>query len=214
MKNVKKTIKASYQNKTICAKGSLKRSIRVNGELELEVKKTKGKGVKDRQLKWTVEDSSVLAFEDMEDALYLSRMAKTVYLVHRRDTFRANAALQEAVQKTENIVLVTNAVPTEITGEKRVETLKLLHGGSPEELSLDGVFVAIGSVPNTSLLEGVAELDSSGYVQAGEDGRTSVEGLFAAGDVRTKALRQVITAAADGANCVASAEKYLLENRG
>ena len=150
----------------------------------------------------------------LEDALYLSRMAKTVYLVHRRDTFRANAALQEAVQKTENIVLVTNAVPTEITGEKRVETLKLLHGGSPEELLLDGVFVAIGSVPNTSLLEGVAELDSSGYVQAGEDGRTSVEGLFAAGDVRTKALRQVITAAADGANCVASAEKYLLENRG
>ena len=150
----------------------------------------------------------------LEDALYLSRMAKTVYLVHRRDTFRANAALQEAVQKTENIVLVTNAVPTEITGEKRVETLKLLQGGSPEELSLDGVFVAIGSVPNTSLLEGVAELDSSGYVQAGEDGRTSVEGLFAAGDVRTKALRQVITAAADGANCVASAEKYLLENRG
>ena len=145
----------------------------------------------------------------LEDALYLSRMAKTVYLVHRRDTFRANAALQEAVQKTENIVLVTNAVPTEITGEKRVETLKLLQGGSPEELSLDGVFVAIGSV-----LEGVAELDSSGYVQAGEDGRTSVEGLFAAGDVRTKALRQVITAAADGANCVASAEKYLLENRG
>ena len=150
----------------------------------------------------------------LEDALYLSRMAKTVYLVHRRDTFRANAALQEAVQKTENIVLVTNAVPTEITGEKRVETLKLLQGGSPEELSLDGVFVAIGSVPNTSLLEGVAELDSSGYVQAGEDGRTSVEGLFAAGDVRTKVLRQVITAAADGANCVASAEKYLLENRG
>ena len=118
------------------------------------------------------------------------------------------------MQKTENIVLVTNAVPTEITGEKRVETLKLLQGGSPEELLLDGVFVAIGSVPNTSLLEGVAELDSSGYVQAGEDGRTSVEGLFAAGDVRTKALRQVITAAADGANCVASAEKYLLENRG
>ena len=117
----------------------------------------------------------------LEDALYLSRMAKTVYLVHRRDTFRANAALQEAVQKTENIVLVTDAVPTEITGEKRVETLKLLRGGSPEELSLDGVFVAIGSVPNTSLLEGFAELDSSGYVQAGEDGRTSVEGLFAAG---------------------------------
>ena len=130
-----------------------------------------------------------------------------------RKNFRWTA-LQEAVQKTENIVLVTNAVPTEITGEKRVETLKLLHNGSPEELSLDGVFVAIGSVPNTSLLEGVAELDSSGYVQAGEDGRTSVEGLFAAGDVRTKALRQVITAAADGANCVASAEKYLLENRG
>lgn len=74
VKNVKKTIKASYQNKTICAKGSLKRSIRVNGELELEVKKTKGKGVKDRQLKWTVEDSSVLAFEDMDDGIYDDEM--------------------------------------------------------------------------------------------------------------------------------------------
>ena len=74
VKNVKKTTKASSQNKTICAKGSLKRSIRVNGELELEVKKTKGKGVKDRQLKWTVEDSSVLAFEDMDDGIYDDEM--------------------------------------------------------------------------------------------------------------------------------------------
>ena len=74
MKNVKKTTKASSQNKTICAKGSLKRSVRVNGELELEVKKTKGKGVKDRQLKWTVEDSSILAFEDMDDGIYDDEM--------------------------------------------------------------------------------------------------------------------------------------------
>lgn len=147
----------------------------------------------------------------LEDALYLSRMAKTVYLVHRRDTFRANAALQEAVRQTENIALVTNAVPTEIVGEKRVTALRIDHSGQPEELTLDGVFVAIGSVPNTELLKDLAELDAGGYVKAGEDGVTSLAGLFAAGDVRTKPLRQVITAAADGANCVVSAERYLLE---
>lgn len=147
----------------------------------------------------------------LEDALYLSRMAKTVYLVHRRDTFRANAALQEAVRQKENIALVTNAVPTEIVGEKRVMALRIDHSGQPEELTLDGVFVAIGSVPNTELLKDLAELDAGGYVKAGEDGITSLAGLFAAGDVRTKPLRQVITAAADGANCVVSAERYLLE---
>lgn len=147
----------------------------------------------------------------LEDALYLSRMAKIVYLVHRRDTFRANAALQEAVRQTENIALVTNAVPTEIVGEKRVSALRIDHSGQPEEFTLDGVFVAIGSVPNTELLKDLAELDAGGYVKAGEDGVTSLAGLFAAGDVRTKPLRQVITAAADGANCVVSAERYLLE---
>lgn len=147
----------------------------------------------------------------LEDALYLSRLAKTVYLVHRRGTFRANAALQEAVRQTENIALVTNAVPTEIVGEKRVSALRIDHSGQPEKLTLDGVFVAIGSVPNTELLKDLAELDAGGYVKAGEDGVTSLAGLFAAGDVRTKPLRQVITAAADGANCVVSAERYLLE---
>ena len=86
------------------------------------------------------------------DALYLARMAKTVYLVHRRDAFRANAALQESVKQTENIVLVTNAVPTAVVGEKRVSALRIDHNGQPEELILDGVFVAIGSVPNTEPL--------------------------------------------------------------
>lgn len=146
------------------------------------------------------------------DALYLARMAKTVYLVHRRDAFRANAALQESVKQTENIVLVTNAVPTAVVGEKRVSALRIDHNGQPEELTLDGVFVAIGSVPNTEPLRDLADLDAHGYVKAGEDGVTSLDGLFAAGDVRTKLLRQVVTAAADGANCVASAEQYLLQN--
>lgn len=146
------------------------------------------------------------------DALYLSRMAKTVYLVHRRDAFRANAALQESVKQAENIVLVTNAVPTAVVGEKRVSALRIDHNGQPEELTLDGVFVAIGSVPNTEPLRDLADLDVHGYVKAGEDGVTSLDGLFAAGDVRTKPLRQVVTAAADGANCVASAEQYLLQN--
>ena len=146
----------------------------------------------------------------LEDALYLSNIAKQVYLVHRRDTFRANASLQAAVAQAENITPVLCAVPTEVVGEKRVEALKLLRNEKEETLVLDGIFAAIGSIPNTDLLKGLADLDASGYVIAGEDGLTSRPGLFAAGDVRTKPLRQVVTAAADGANCVASAEKYLL----
>lgn len=145
----------------------------------------------------------------LEEALYLSRIAAQVYLVHRRETFRANAALQESVRQTANIHPVLQAVPTEIVGSKRVETLKLLQNGKPETLTTDGIFIAIGHLPDTAVLGNLAALDETGYLQAGEDGVTSCPGLFAAGDVRTKALRQVITAAADGANCVAAAEAYL-----
>ncbi|MGN1087049.1 MAG: NAD(P)/FAD-dependent oxidoreductase, partial [Porcipelethomonas sp.] len=146
------------------------------------------------------------------DALYLSKIAEKVYLIHRRDTFRANKALQELVKKTSNIEVILNAVPTKVIGEKRVEGLEISVSGETRSLAVNGVFVAIGSVPNTGILDGICSLDKNGYIIAGEDGITSADGLFAAGDVRTKALRQVVTAVSDGANCVLSAENYIRNN--
>lgn len=145
------------------------------------------------------------------DALYLSKLAKTVYLVHRRDEFRANKALQKQVSETENIVPVMNAVLSEVSGGESADGIAYVQNGESKRLSVDGVFVAVGSVPNSQLLKGICELDNGGYVIAGEDCRTSADGVFAAGDVRTTPLRQVITAAADGANAVISAEKYIGE---
>jgi thioredoxin reductase (NADPH) len=147
------------------------------------------------------------------DALYLSKIASKVYLIHRRDSFRANKSLQELVKNTPNIELVLNAVPVEVIGEKKVEKLIISQSGENKTLDVSGIFVAIGSIPNTDPLRGICELDEHGYVIAGEDCVTSAKGIFAAGDVRTKALRQVITAAADGAAAVQSAENYLYENR-
>lgn len=142
------------------------------------------------------------------DALYLSKLAKKVYLIHRRDEFRGNRSLQEKVRAAENIELVLEAVPTAVLGDKRVSGIEVEQRGEKRAIEVDGVFVAVGMIPNTAPLEGVCELDG-GYVRAGEDGKTSEEGLFAAGDVRTTPLRQVVTAVADGANCAVSAEEYL-----
>ena len=143
------------------------------------------------------------------DALYLSKLAKTVYLIHRRDEFRANKSLQKQVSETENIIPVMNAVLSEVTGEANADGIIYVQNGETKNLSLDGIFVAIGSVPNTEPLKGICKLDNTGYICAGEDCVTSEPGIFAAGDVRTTPLRQVITAAADGANAVNSAEKYI-----
>lgn len=147
------------------------------------------------------------------DALYLSKAAEKVYLIHRRDTFRANRLLQKQVSEVSNIEIILNAVPLEITGEKRVEALRISRNGQEEALPVHSVFAAVGTIPNSGALKGIAELDANGYIIAGEDCVTSAKGIFAAGDVRTKALRQVITAAADGANSISSVQKYLTENR-
>lgn len=142
------------------------------------------------------------------DALYLSKLAKTVYLVHRREEFRANKSLQKHVSEAANIIPVLGAVLTGITGDGSADGINYTQNGEQKHLDVDGIFVAVGSVPNTAPLEGICELDG-GYVRAGEDCVTSAPGIFAAGDIRTTPLRQVITAAADGANAVTSAEKYL-----
>lgn len=147
------------------------------------------------------------------DALYLAKLAKTVYLVHRRDEFRANKSLQKQIAETENITPIMSATLSEITGGDSAEGIVFTQNEESKTLDVDGVFAAIGSVPNSALLSGICELDGSGYVIAGEDCKTSAAGIFAAGDVRTTPLRQVITAAADGANAAHSAEQYINDQR-
>lgn len=145
------------------------------------------------------------------DALFLARVCKKVYLIHRRDQLRGAGILQEQVKKAENIEIIWDTQVEEILGEEQVEKIRLYNKkeDSRRELPVDGVFVAVGIIPNSQLAEGLVSLDAGGYIVAGEDGRTSLDGVFAAGDVRTKQLRQVITAAADGANVITSVEHFL-----
>lgn len=146
------------------------------------------------------------------DAVLLSGLAKKVYLVHRRGEFRANKALQNKVSGIKNIVPVLNAAVQKINGKDHVEAVAILQNGSEKALPVGGVFVAIGSTPNSALVKELLNVDENGYIVADETGVTSADGIFAAGDVRAKKLRQVVTAVSDGANCVLSAEEYLNKN--
>ena len=146
----------------------------------------------------------------LEDAIFLARMCEKVYIVHRRDKLRGAKRLQERLQALENIEFVWNSETAAIEGNGQVEALRLRQTKTGEEkrLDVDGVFITVGIAPESELYAGQLELDEQGYIRADESGQTSVPGVFAAGDVRTKALRQILTAASDGANCVASAERY------
>ena len=145
------------------------------------------------------------------DALILSRIAKKVILVHRRDSLRAEKVYHKALKEAQNLEVRWNSTVAGLLHEDRVTgvTLKSVITGEESVVSCDAVFVSIGRTPNTNLLQGQVELDSSGYVVAGESTCTNIPGVFAVGDVRTKALRQIVTAAADGAVSVHYAEEYL-----
>lgn len=136
-----------------------------------------------------------------EDAIYLSNLCNKVYLIHRREGFRAEQALVDKAKSISNIEFLLNRTISSINGTSELESLILSSTvGEPDsELIVDGLFVAIGQKPSSQFLEGFVDLNASGYIIAGEDCRTSVLGVFAAGDGRTKALRQLTTAAADGA---------------
>ena len=146
----------------------------------------------------------------VEDAIFLARMCSKVYLIHRRDELRAAKSLQENLFALENVEILWDTVADSIEGGNAVEKLKLTNvkTGEQRELPLQGVFIAVGIWPESGAFAGLVDMEH-GYIKAGEDGVTSAPGIFAAGDVRTKGLRQIITAAADGANAVTSAERYL-----
>ena len=148
----------------------------------------------------------------VEDAIFLARMCSKVYLIHRRDALRAAKSLQESLMALENVEILWDSVADSILGDGKVERLVIsnVKTGEKQELPVQGVFIAVGITPESSAFAGLVEMEN-GYIKSGEDGKTSASGIFAAGDVRTKQLRQIITAAADGANAVTSAERYLTE---
>lgn len=140
------------------------------------------------------------------DALYLSDLCEKVYLIHRREQFRGSALMVQRLREKDNVEIITSAVPAKITGGQTVTALELLDGRT---IPVNGAFIAVGMQPQTEQLRGVVDLDASGYVIADETGVTSAAGFFAAGDVRTKALRQIVTAVSDGANAAVSAAEYI-----
>lgn len=147
------------------------------------------------------------------DALLLSRVAKKVILVHRRDSLRATKIYHEPLMNAENVELRWNSVITELFSDDTFRGIRLKNVATGEESTVDcdGVFVSIGRKPATELVTGQLELDKAGYIVADESTRTNIPGVFAVGDVRTKSVRQVVTAVADGACAIGAAEEYLAE---
>ncbi len=145
------------------------------------------------------------------DALYLSRLVKKVYLVHRRDTLRATKIYHEPLKKAENIEFLWNSTVSELITDQRVSGVKIKNVQTENitHLDCDAVFVSIGRKPTTQFLNSAVELDENGYIIADESTKTGIDGVYAAGDVRTKALRQIVTAVSDGATAIHFAEEYL-----
>jgi len=146
----------------------------------------------------------------LEDAIYLARTCEKVYLLHRRDTLRGTRILQEELMALPNVEILYNHIVTEICGDEMVESLAIRNVsiGEEKQLSVAGIFIAVGIHPNTELLKGMVEMDEAGYIVAGEDCATSIPGIYVAGDIRKKPIRQIITAVADGANAAVSAGAY------
>ena len=149
-----------------------------------------------------------------EDALFLANLCKKVYIIHRRDEFRAEKILQDRVAKTENIEIIANSVPVEITGKFEVDGIRIENKDKEtRDIPVQGVFVAIGTVPNSDIVKDFVDLDNYGYIKTNKDMETSVHGVYAIGDVRDTVLRQVITACADGAIAAQSAGRVVTEKR-
>ena len=211
---VKKVItdKNTYETRTIIiATGAVHRKAGIPGEAEFT-----GKGVSycatcdgaffKNKVTGVVGGGDVA----VEDALYLARMCSKVYLIHRRDEFRAAKSLVNKARETGNIEFILDSTVEKIDGEAKVSSIEIKNKktGETGQKAVDGIFFAVGMQPVTAFVDKAVKMNEAGYIEAGEDCCTNVAGVYAAGDIRTKNLRQIITAAADGANAVASVEKY------
>ncbi len=204
----------TYQAKTVViATGANPRELGVAGEKELTGRgihycaHCDGRFYKDKTVVVVGGGNSAAA-----DALYLSNLAKKVYVVHRRDTLRATKIYHEPLMKAENVEFVWDSTVTDFVADSRVQGVKIKNKltETESEIACDGVFVSIGRKPATEFLNDTVMLDSNGYIVADESTKTNVDGVYAAGDVRTKALRQVVTAVSDGAVAVHHAEEYIM----
>lgn len=207
------TEKGDYEAKTvILANGAKRRKLNCPGEETFLGRGVSYCGVCDgnffREKTVCVIGGGNTAFED---ALYLSRICQKVYLIYRRADLRVQSVEADEVRTKENIELLFSRVPERIFGENKVEGLELRRtdGGENESLAVDAVFVAIGLEPENEIFAACVALDEHGYIVAGEDCTTNVPGVYAAGDTRTKRLRQIITAASDGAIAATAAVEYI-----
>lgn len=149
----------------------------------------------------------------VEDAIFLSRICEKVYVIHRRDEFRAIKSSVNKLLANKNVTVLWDSVVERINGSDTVENIDIKNVKTGETTSLEvaGVFIAVGYIPNSQIYKDIVAIDDYGYIIAGESTQTNVPGVFAAGDIRTKDLRQIITAASDGANAITAVEKYLNE---
>jgi thioredoxin reductase (NADPH) len=213
VKSVKTALQTFYGKTVVIATGANPRELGIENESKLV-----GRGVhycahcdgrfyKDKTVVVVGGGNSAVS-----DALYLSRIVKKVYLVHRRDTLRATKIYHEPLMKAPNVEFVWNSRVTEIlegNGRANGITVQSVHGEDKRQIECDGLFVSIGRQPITEFLNGSVTLDGQGYIIADESTKTNIDGVYAVGDVRTKALRQVVTAVSDGAVAVHYAEEYL-----
>ena len=215
VKVVKLTDGEIKTNTIIIATGAEHINLGAPGELEL-----RGKGVSycatcDGAF-FKNKDVAVVGGGDVavEDAIFLSRICKKVYVIHRRDEFRAIKSSVNKLLENNNVEVLWDSVVESIHGSETVETLNIKNVKTDEasSLSVSGVFIAVGYIPNSDIYKDSVATDVGGYIIAGENCETNVPGVFAAGDIRTKDLRQIITAAADGANAITAVEKYLNKN--
>lgn len=196
----------------IIATGANPRELGITGETEFSGKgihycaHCDGRFYKDKTVMVVGGGNSAAA-----DALYLSRLCKKVHLVHRRDTLRATKIYHEPLKNAENIEFLWDSQITQFIADQRISGAKIKNIKTNEikEVMADGIFVSIGRKPATDFLKGIVALDDNGYIIADESTKTNIDGVFAVGDVRTKALRQVVTAVSDGAVAVHYAEEYL-----
>ena len=147
----------------------------------------------------------------VEDAIFLARLCKKVYVIHRRDQFRASKGISSKLLSLDNVTILWDSIVEKINGEDRVESIDIKNVKTEQRdtIAAAGIFIAVGYLPNSNIYKKVVATDEAGYIMAGENCETNIPGIFAAGDVRTKDLRQIITAASDGANAITAVEKYL-----
>lgn len=208
------TTKETYKTKTIIlATGADNRKLNLENEEKLT-----GKGVSYcATCDGALYKNKIVAIQGggntaVEDAIYLSDIAQTVYLIHRKNTFKAEEILINQLKEKQNIKTIMNTTVTKLNGENKLESIEITNtNNETTTLNIDGLFIAVGQVPETENFKKIININEKGYIIANEDCKTNIKNIFVAGDTRTKELRQLVTATSDGAIAATGAIKYINE---